>query len=66
MARGPKDFSQTAFDIVVWFKGASTADDLATIERATKGAEARKEALTPERQSEIAKTAAAKRWAPQV
>ena len=62
MAKGPKDFSQTAFDLVARSTGTPTTDDLAKIERATKGAEARKEALTPERRTEIAKTAAKKRW----
>ena len=65
MAKGPKDFSQTAFDIVARSTGTTTTDDLAKIVRATKGAEARSEAVTPERRSDIAKAAAAKRWAPQ-
>ena len=65
MAKGPKDFSQSAFDLVARSTGTSTTDDLAKIERASKGGEARSEALTPERRAEIAKAAAAKRWAPQ-
>jgi hypothetical protein len=65
MAKGPKDFSQTAFDIVARTTGTPSPDDLAKKERATKGAEARKESLSPERRTEIAKVATAKRWAPQ-
>jgi hypothetical protein len=59
MAKGPKDLNQTAFDLVARSTGNPTSDE---IERAAKGGKARKEALTPERRSEIAKAAAAKRW----
>ena len=65
MAKGPKDFSQTAFDLVARSTGTPTTDDLAKLERVTKGGEARSESLTAERRSEIAKAAAAKRWATQ-
>jgi len=59
MAKGPKDFSQTAFDVVARSTGGPTTDEL---ENARKGATARKESLSPERRSEIAKKAAAARW----
>jgi hypothetical protein len=62
MPKGPKDFSQAAFDLVARSTGTRTTEDLAKTDRATKGAEARAEALSPERRSEIAKTAAKKRW----
>lgn len=62
MAKERKDFSQTAFDIVARSTGTPTTDDFTKIERATKGGEARSEILSPERRSEIAKAAAAKRW----
>jgi hypothetical protein len=62
MPKGPKDFSQAAFDLVARSTGTPTTEDLAKTERAAKGAEARAEALSPERRSEIAKTAAKKRW----
>ena len=59
MAKGPRDINQTAFDIVARSTGGSESKDL---QRASEGGKARKEALTPERRSEIAKAAAAKRW----
>ena len=62
VAKGPKDFSQTAFDIVARSTGTPTTDDIAKTERAKKGAEARSEKLTPEQRSEIARVAASKRW----
>jgi len=61
MAKGPKDTNQLAFDAVARLTGGSTSQN---IDRAQKGGEARAEALTPERRSEIAKAAAAKRWSP--
>ena len=65
MAKGPKDFSQTAFDLVARSTGTPTTDELAKIERAAKGGKARAESLSDEQRSEIAKAAAVKRWAPQ-
>lgn len=61
MAKRPRDFSQTAFDLVARSTGTPTTDDLAKIERAAK----RAESLSDEHRSEIAKAAEAKRWAPQ-
>ncbi len=65
MAKGPKDFSQSAFDLVARSTGTPTTDDLAKIERASKGGKARSESLSEEQRSEIARLAATKRWAPQ-
>jgi hypothetical protein len=62
MPKGPKDFNQSAFDLVALSTGTPTTDDLARTARAQKGSEARNEALTPEKRSQIAKTAANKRW----
>ena len=62
MPKGPKDFNQAAFDLVARSTGKPSTEDLAKTERAQKAAEARTEALTPEERSEIAKTAAKKRW----
>jgi hypothetical protein len=59
MAKGPKDINQTAFDAVARLTGTSESFE---VERAKKGAAARTEALSPERRTEIARAAAAKRW----
>ena len=59
MAKGPKDFNQTAFDLVARATGGAASSE---VQRAKKGGEARKASLTPEQRSEIAKKAAAARW----
>lgn len=61
MAKGPKDLNQTAFDIVARSIGEPTSDEIA---KTQSGGTARAKSLTPERRSEIAKLAAAKRWHP--
>jgi hypothetical protein len=60
MARDRRDFAQIAFDAVAQATGTSNTTDM---NRASKGGVARKAALTPEQRSEIAKKAAATRWA---
>lgn len=59
MSKGPQDFNQTAFDLVARATGTATS---AEVDRAKKGGEARKEKLTHEQRSTIAKKAAAARW----
>jgi|GEM_PF-5090947 len=55
MSKGPKDLNQTAFDLVARATGGSTSEK---VTRAREGGKARKEALTTEQRSEIAKKAA--------
>ena len=61
---GPEDANQSAFRIVQQLTGQEPNPVKAKAGRAggLKGGVARKEALSPERRSEIAKAAAAKRW----
>ena len=66
MARkGPRDSRQAAFDIVARSTDTLTTDDLAKSQRTAKGGKARAGSLADEQRSEIAKVAAAKRWAAQ-
>ena len=60
MQRDRRDFAQIAFDAVAQATGMTTTTDA---KRAAKGGAARKAALTPEQRSEVAKKAAAARWA---
>lgn len=59
MAKGPKDFNQTAFDLVARATGTSESME---VTRAKKGAEARNAKLSPEERSEQARKAATARW----
>jgi hypothetical protein len=63
--RRHKDFNQIAKSIVDIATGLGIPNEETVIGRSggLKGGKARSESLTPERRSEIAKTAAKKRWA---
>lgn len=63
----PRDTNQLAKMIVALSTGDETEEELSPKQKAgqkggLKGGKARKESLTPERRSEIAKGAARKRW----
>ena len=67
-----KDFAQTAFDVVQQAIGEVVPEPVDEKKKAAqdsgrrgglKGGDARAATLTPEQRSEIAKKAAAKRWA---
>jgi len=58
--RPPRDPNEAAFRVLQMATGKF---ETPKVKRAKKGAEARKEALTSEQRSEIAKKAAAARWA---
>ena len=67
-----KDFSQVAFDVVQQATGEVVPEPVDEKKKAAqesgrrgglKGGDARAATLTPEQRSEIAKKAAAKRWA---
>jgi hypothetical protein len=60
MQRDRRDFAQIAFDAVAQATGTTTTTDA---KRAAKGGAGRAAKLTPEQRSEIAKKAAAARWA---
>ncbi|HWD40201.1 MAG TPA: hypothetical protein VG944_15230 [Fimbriimonas sp.] len=68
--QGPEDTNELAFRIVQQLTGQAPKDpeELSSVRAEAgrkgglKGGKARKEALTPEQRSEIAKKAAAKRW----
>ncbi len=68
--QGPKDFTETAFDVFQKAIGEKPQEDTtknpAAVELGRKGGlkggKARAAKLTPEQRSEIAKRAAAKRW----
>jgi hypothetical protein len=71
--QGPKDFAETAFRVFQESIGETPESDEPPVKNpaavalgklgGAKGGKARAEKLTPEQRSEIAKKAAAKRWA---